>query len=120
RLADVVGLTAVDADDHDRSLRPSIFAAVDDDGRAFHRSLAPFPVTRRRDDREMASRRGSGAAAMHAFPAAHHVLVKSLAGSGRVASGDLVDDVAMLACGYRQRAFLSEGLAPEKTELVDQ
>ena len=67
----------------------------------------------------MASRR-NGSGAMHAFPAAHHVLVKSLARSGRVAGGDLVDDVAMLARGYRQRAVLSEGLAPEKIELVDQ
>ena len=38
RLVDVIGLAAVDADDHDRSLRPSVFAAVDDDGRAFHRA----------------------------------------------------------------------------------
>src|SRR5216684_3969142 len=67
----------------------------------------------------MASRR-NGSGAVHAFPAAHHMLVKSLAGSGRVAGGDLVDDVAMLARGYRKRAALSEGLAPEKIELVDQ
>src|ERR1700737_2338698 len=67
----------------------------------------------------MASRR-KGSGAMHAFPAAHHMLVKSLARSGRVAGGDLVDDVAMLARGYRKRPVLSEGLASEKIELVDQ
>src|ERR1700737_3444043 len=67
----------------------------------------------------MASRR-KGSGAMHAFPAAHHMLVKSLARSGRVAGGDLVDDVAMLARGYRKRPVLSEGLASEKMELVTQ
>ena len=57
---------------------------------------------------------------MHAFPAAHHMLVKCLAGAGSVTGGDLVHDVAMLARGYRKRPVLGEGLAPEKIELVDQ
>ena len=57
---------------------------------------------------------------MHPLAAAHHVVEERTAGGGRLARGDLVEDVVMLAGGHRQRTRLRERGTTMEMQLVDE